>query len=201
MLTLKPPRRARSPSSPACCARSIHQTTRCARAPPPRELGYDADHRSRPPRHQEGRGRPRHRDLVRHLRHLNNTERLPVLSTTVTTVGRAPRSSGQERSVPSHRAAMRRAGRPSGIDRAAKRGGRCRRSSRGASPRTRVDSVEKHVLIRNSPNSPTVSSPLLITKCSVGEKNWTCSCARAYSTTLDRRGVASDAAIGNAGHC
>ena len=63
---------------------------------------------------------------------------LPVLSTTVTTVGRAARSSGQEMSVPSHRATMRRAGRPSGIDRAAKRGGRRRRSSRGASPRALI---------------------------------------------------------------
>ena len=136
MLTLKPPRRSRSPSSPACCAKSI-QTTHRVRAPP-HELEYGRDHQSRPPGHQEGRGRPGHRDLVRHLRHLDNTERLPALSTTVTTVERAPRSSGQERSVPSHRAAMRRAGRPSGIDRAAKRGGRRRRSSRGASPRALI---------------------------------------------------------------
>ena len=136
MLTLKPPRRSRSPSSPAYCAKSI-QTTHRVRAPP-HELGYGRYHKSRPPGHQEGRGRPGHRDLVRHLRHLDNTERLPALSTTVTTVGRAPRSSGQERSVSSHRTAMRRAGRPSGIDRAAKRGGRRRRSSRGASPRALI---------------------------------------------------------------
>ena len=45
------------------------------------------------------------------------------------------------------------------------------------------------VPIGNSPNSSTVSSPLLSTKCSVREKNCTSSCARRSSTTLEWRAV------------
>ena len=65
-----------------------------------------------------------------------------------------------------------------------------------ALPSRRVQNLSRS---GNSPNSLTVSSPLLSTRCSASEKNCTSRCARRSPTTLEWRAVVSDAALGNAG--